>query len=113
MSYEKLLDQLCDIYPLKTKEVSKGYGVTKKENYYEETPTYENVPCYFKRKSLSLTQGQPINKVYEIWNVHFLINTDIGSNYKIVKDGISYITEIPIKPRNHHIEVIVKRNDEL
>lgn len=113
MSYSKLLDEKCDIYTLKTREVAKGYGVTKKETYYEDIPTYTDVPCCFKRKSLSTSQGQPVNAIYEVFNVHFLIDTDIGSNYKIVKDGVTYITQIPIKPRNHHIEVIVKRDDEL
>lgn len=115
MSYENLLSNRCDIYLLKSKDKSIGYGINKqnKEFYYEEAPDYIGVPCYFSNTSSNITQGHPAKTIYESFKVHFEKGTDIQLNAMIVKDNIRYKAQVPRIIRNHHIEVTAIREEYL
>lgn len=115
MSYENLLVDRCDIYLLKSKDKSVGYGINnqEKEFYYDTVPDYSEVPCYFTNSTSNITQGEPAAAVYESFKVHFKKGTDIHVNSIIVKDNIKYKLQIPRNIRNHHIEVIAIREEYL
>ncbi|KGK88036.1 DUF3599 family protein [Clostridium sp. HMP27] len=117
MSYRTLLTDKCDIYPLKKKEESLGYGIESKGNnfYYDKEPDYKEVPCYFSLAGLrnGVFQEEPNNKIYESYNVHFMIGTPIKVNTKVKKDGVFYKLEVPRTIKNHHIEVTAVREGNL
>jgi hypothetical protein len=93
-----------------------GYGIEgeNKSHYYAKTADYLQVPCYFKPAgNQSLVQNEPNNKIYETYLVHFMIGTNIKVNDQIKKDDILYKLQVPRVIRNHHIEVLVVREESL
>jgi len=116
MSFEGLLDDLCDIYTLKVKTKGGSYGLPDKEiQYYSDTPDFINVRCHFNKIRVdNPIQSEPQNKILYPRKLNFPINIDIKSMDKIVNkiDGIAYYAGIPGNIRNHHIIVPVRKVEE-
>lgn len=117
MSYENLLTDTCDIYHLKKQATSKGWGIpeedTQKEYFYDDVPDHKDVESYFVESNQTVIQSEPNQVITEVYKVHFLKSTDIRINDKIVWGGASYKARKPRLIKNHHIEVIVTRSDNL
>lgn len=116
MSFNALLDDLCDIYQLQTKEVTGAYGTkptTKK--YYEGTPTFINVPCHFNKTDiLNMHQSDPQNDYLYERKLNLPVDTNISAMDKVVNkmDGTVYFSGIPDNIRNHHITVGLRKAEE-
>ncbi|GIN39044.1 DUF3599 family protein [Heyndrickxia oleronia] len=118
MSYKNLLTHRCDVYHLKERYSNGGdFGVptddVEKDFYYDDSPDLVDVPCYFTEKNQSLVQLQPNQTVYQTMMVHFLPSADIRLNTKLVWEGVTCKLQKPRKIKNHHIEVIAIRDDQL
>ena len=118
MSYRNLLSHRCDIYHLKERDSTGGrFGVPnadiEKDYYYDNLPDLSDVPCYFTERNQSIVQQEPNQTIFQSMMVHFLPSADVRLNSKIVWDGVSYRLQKPRKIKNHHIEVIAVRNDQL
>lgn len=117
MSYRSLLTDRCDIFPLNKKDGTLGYGIECKEKqfYYDEEPAFIEVPCYFTPAGLrgGNYQEEPNNKIYESYNVHFMLGSPIKVNTRIRKDGVFYKLQVPRIVKNHHIEVTAVREESL
>ncbi|GAK11394.1 DUF3599 family protein [Geomicrobium sp. JCM 19039] len=117
MSYEQLLDHKCDVYHLVKSERGPGFGVPIESGQpqfdYPEVPDDAAVPCYFAEKSQSITQGQPGNLIVHRFLIHFLPDTDVRMNDKVVWEGVTYTLQKPRMIKNHHIEVTAVRSEYL
>lgn len=117
MSFEKLLNHTCDIYHIIKAETSMGYGLPVSIAFnYPEIPDMISVPCHFgnARGNITIVQAEPYKEVSEQLKLSLSINTDVRLNDKIIdlNTGVSYIAEIPINIRNHHISVKIRREQE-
>ena len=115
MSYKKLLTHRCDIYRLEEKETATPtYGIPAssvvKRKEYEEIPIEQDVLCYFTEKSQAIFQGEPAQALVQSFLVHFLPDTDIRRNDKVIWEGEEFILQKPRKIRNHHQEVTAVRS---
>lgn len=116
MSFDSLLDDLCDIYFIKERTVGGVYGTpSRKETYYEDSPDLPNIPCHFNKVGSPVpSQQDPKNEYTYDRKLNLPINTQISSMDKVVNkmDGIVYYAGIPDNIRNHHISVPLKKEDE-
>lgn len=119
MSYESLLTDWCDIYHLKERPVVAGgnFGVpiddVQMEYYYDSEPNLSEVKCYFTEKNQTIVQMDPNASISQSYNIHFLVSTDVRINSKIVWEDSIFKAQKPRKIKNHHQEVVAKRNDNL
>lgn len=110
MSYVKLLTDRCSIYKLQTRNDSGGYGVSPQEElYYNDTPDIVNIPCLFTEVNLATLKREPGVKVEQTYNVHFNISANVSLGDVLEWNGVKFKADLPLKPRNHHIEVRVVR----
>lgn len=118
MSYRTLLSDRCDVFHMITTPNATGsFGIPstdiEESQTYSELPDVKNVPCYFTQKNLSISQGDPNSRIIESFKVHFLPNADIRLNDKVTFEGVAYILQLPRKIKNHHYEVVARRDVNL
>lgn len=114
MSYLKLLTHRCDIFHLVQDEKERGYGLpSKKGEEYPAEPDHAGVKSYWSERNQTITQGEPNNMIIQSYNVHFPIKADVRVNDKVMWDGISFTLQKPRIIRNHHIEAVAVRSDNL
>lgn len=117
MSFGELLNHTCDIYHIKRKDSSPGYGLPSSPSFsYADAPDLSAVACHFGTKGASLTisQKEP-QAVYEAKIKLVLpIGTDIRLNDKVVhlQTGYEYTADIPIDVQGHHLFVYLQRTDQ-
>lgn len=116
MSFDGLLDDLCDIYFIKTINKQTGFGLPEEnENYYEDTPDLKGIPCHFNKTDMKLmTQGDPKNNYPYEKKLNLPLGTKINVMDIIVdkSNNIVYECGIPDNIRNHHITVPLKKMEE-
>lgn len=118
MSFKKLLTDRCDIYHLESRESTKSnYGVPiedmQKEYYYPEVADHENVRSYFTENNQTVIQSDPNKVITEIYDVRFLKSANIQFGDKIIWKDVVYTARRPRLIRNHHIEVVVYRSENV
>ncbi|AGK52030.1 DUF3599 family protein [Bacillus sp. 1NLA3E] len=112
MSYQDLLTDRCAVYHLVENQEAGSFGVPGETAYsYPVLSDLQNVSCLFAKESTKVVKEEPGVEIVQSFRVHFLINTDVRFNDKIVLNGTSYRLEIPRNIRGHHIEVTAIRND--
>lgn len=112
MGYEQMLTHRCTLYRIKAATQVTEYGVAvEQRNTYEATPYATDEPCYAYKsgRGTFVTQGSPNSVLSEPLTVHFLKDSGIQINDKVVMDGAEYIAKQPRLIRDHHIEVIVEQ----
>ncbi len=117
MAFEELLNHKCNIYHLQKTENPIGYGLKPSLDFsYPDEPDEKKVVCHFGVESLeaSVKQEQPQNVLREKIKLTLPIDTDIRINDKVVDcdSKFEYTAEKPVKVRNHHIYVYIKRTKE-
>ncbi|MBE6845038.1 MAG: DUF3599 family protein [Ruminococcus sp.] len=117
MAFEELLNHKCNIYHLRKTEKSVGYGLKPSLNFsYPEEPDEKDVTCHFGIESFeaSVKQEQPQNVLREKIKLMLPFDTDIQINDKVIDcdSKFEYTAEKPVKVRNHHIYVYIKRTKE-
>ncbi|MGE6629838.1 YqbH/XkdH family protein [Bacillus sp. NPDC077027] len=118
MSYQSLLTDRCDIYHLQEKSaVASKFGVPATDIQstftYPDEPDVKQQSCYFTEKSQTLIQQEPNTTIYQSYLVHFPASADIRIHDKIVWDGLTMTLQKPKKLKNHHLEVMAIRSENL
>ncbi|MDR0125291.1 MULTISPECIES: YqbH/XkdH family protein [Bacillus] len=118
MSYQSLLTDRCDLYHLEREEAAQGkFGIPAGDLQitlsYSDTPSLRDVSCYVIEKSQSLVQEEPKTVIYQSYLVHFPLASDIRLHDKMVWNGVSLKLQQPKIVKNHHIEVMAVRKENL
>ncbi|MDP5273545.1 DUF3599 family protein [Chengkuizengella axinellae] len=117
MGYINLLSDRCFIYHLNEIESINSFTFIDEIDFvYNDIPDELTVSCYFVPIDLdeeSIINNEPFFLVHEKFRVFFPINTDIRLNDLVEWNGVKYKAEKPMVKREHHIEVLVKRNSHL
>lgn len=115
--FEDFLNHKCDIFHLVEVEKTAGYGVrTGKRMEVEDTPSLTEVRCHFhitQSNFLRIEQGEPYSRLSGETKLTLPIGTDIRMN-DIVRDcdtGMRYRADLPNKIQDHHISVVIRRED--
>lgn len=116
MSIEDFLDHKCDIYHVTNSNINLGYGIKYIEKYiYGEKPDLEDVDCHFsvKNDGIVLVQELPQTNIEGKLKLTVDINTDVRVNDRVVskESGLRYRVGVPRNIRNHHIAVMIYRED--
>lgn len=111
-SFERLLNNKCDIYHYEKKSISKGYGLSSVEDGYPDIPNLANVKCHVHLETINVAQSEPYQNVTARRKVDFPLGTDIRLNDKVIFEGVAYYAEVPYIVRNHHIVVYLQRKDK-
>lgn len=112
MAFEDLLEQKCNIYHLGKIVTDMGYGITKEDYGYPDTPDLENIPCHLNvEASANLEQTEVENEYIYTGKPQLPVGTDVRINDRIidVSTGLEYYAQVPRNIRNHHIVVMVQR----
>lgn len=116
MSFAGMLNHKCDIYHLKRRNKSPGYGLPSSPSfYYAKKPDLAAMPCHFNTKSgRKIVQGEPQANYEAEIKLSLPAGTDIRLNDKIVDcvTGYEYTAEIPQDIRGHHIAVYLHRTGQ-
>ncbi|MEN1969019.1 DUF3599 family protein [Lentibacillus sp. N15] len=118
MSYKKLLTDRCDIYHLQAEDTENPtFGVPvedmQRNHYFPDAPDHKDVHSYFVENNQTVVQAEPNQVITEVYDVHFLKSTDIRLGDKVVWGGIVYKARKPRLIKNHHIEVVVYRSENI
>ncbi|AOZ89553.1 DUF3599 domain-containing protein [Bacillus xiamenensis] len=118
MSYESLLTDRCDLFHLENEEPVRGkYGIPAGDMQmtpaYPDAPSIRDLACYVVEKNQSLVQEEPNTVIYQSYLVHFPIASDIRLHDKMVWNGISLKLQQPKRVKQHHIEVMAVRKENL
>lgn len=114
MSYSDLLTDRCDIYHLSEQQQTSSYGVPGEIKYsYPVEPDLKDVQSLFVKEYVKVEKNEPGVVIVQSFLVHFLINTDVRFNDKVVFDGFTYRLQVPGNIRNHHIEVTAIKDDSI
>jgi hypothetical protein len=112
MSYEDLLSDRCDIYHLTELQEGTSFGVPGETKYsYPEVPDLQNFPSLFVKENVKVEKNEPGIVIVQSFLVHFLVNTDVRFNDKVIFNGQAYRLQVPRNIRSHHIEVIAIKDD--
>ncbi len=114
MSLENFFDHKCDIYHIRKKEVSPGYGLPVSPVFdYPDVPDVEKQVCHFgvKSQSVTINQSEPQNIMEARIKLTLPIGVDIRINDKVVDciNRFEYTAEEPHNIRNHHVFVYIKK----
>jgi hypothetical protein len=109
-----MLNHKCDIYHTQRQDVSPGYGLPASPLFsYPETPDIEGAVCHFNIKSGSriIVQNEPGADYEAKIKLVLPLETDVRLNDKIVDcdSGYEYTADIPVRIRDHHQYVMVRR----
>lgn len=115
MSIEAFFDHQCSIYHLKKETPKIGYGIAiDAVEIYESEPSV-STECHFYVKSdgNKVIQNEPFSAVEGTIKLSLPAGTDIRLNDKVLwkETGLYYRAGIPRNIRNHHISVILQRED--
>ncbi|MEK4336329.1 MULTISPECIES: YqbH/XkdH family protein [Bacillus] len=118
MSYDSLLTDRCDLFHLENEEAVRGkFGIPagdlQTDISYPDTPSMRDVSCYVVEKIQSLVQEEPNTVIYQSYLVHFPLASDIRLHDKMVWNGISLKLQQPKRVKNHHMEVMAVRKENL
>jgi hypothetical protein len=117
MSFYSMLSHKCDVYHIVKTEESPGFGLPGSPVFsYDDEPDIKNITCQFgvKGGTRTVKQNEP-NAVFESRiKLAYMIGVDIRLNDKIVnlENGVEYTAELPVKIRNHHMYVMLRRTSE-
>lgn len=116
MALKDFFDHTCDIYHIRKKETSPGYGLpTSPDFHYPNMPDLSGIPCHFEVKSQSVTisQNQPLNLMDASIKLVLPTGTQVRLNDKIVdcETGYEYTAEVPHNIRGHHVFVWIRKKD--
>jgi hypothetical protein len=112
MSYTDLLTDRCDIYHLTELQEGASYGIPGETEYsYPNVPDLQEVPSLFVKENVKIEKNEPGVVIIRSFLVHFLVNTDVRFNDKVVFNGLAYRLQVPRNIRNHHIEVMALKDD--
>lgn len=114
MALEDLFDHKCNIFHLKIKTATRGYGLPATSEFsYSDTPDVSEQPCHFgvKGSKLVIVQKEPQKDFGADLKLTLPIGTDIQLNDKIIDcdTGYEYEAEMPRNIRGHHITVQIHR----
>lgn len=117
MSLENLLNHTCDIYHIREKAESPGYGLAPSPAFsYPDGPDIRGQRCHFgvKSQSVTVTQTAPANLMEARTKLTLPIGADVRLNDKIIDcaTGQEYTAEQPVSVRNHHLFVFIKKVGE-
>lgn len=117
MSFEAMLNHVCDIYHIQKTRASPGYGLLGSPKFsYPESPDEKNVKCHFcvKSGSRAIIQTEPQAKYQAQIKLVLPLDTDVRLNDKIVDKttGYEYTADIPMRVQNHHLFVMIRRRSE-
>lgn len=116
--FEDFFNHQCDIYHLSDSIVNAGYGI-KLEKTKRETLVAgaKNVPCHFyvKSNSIKVISKEPYSSIEGEIKLSLPIGTDILKNDIIMshETGLYYRAGLPRRIQNHHITIILTREDGL
>ncbi|MDT9719131.1 DUF3599 family protein [Paenibacillus sp. ClWae2A] len=114
MSYEDMLTDRCDIYHMQLSAGPGRFGVpAAPELKYGSVPDAIDVSCWFVEKGQSINQAEPNNEILHSFLVHFLPDTDVRVNDKVVWNGVELTLQVPRDLRGHHWEVTATRRANL
>ncbi|WP_226567374.1 YqbH/XkdH family protein [Bacillus stratosphericus] len=118
MSYHSLLTDNCDLFHLENEEAVCGkFGIPAEDWQmtlsYPDTPSLRGLACYVIEKNQSLMQEEPNTVIYQSYLVHFPLASDIRLHDKMVWNGVSLKLQHPKMVKNHHIEVMAVRKENL
>ena len=118
MSYHSLLTDRCDLFHLEHQEASRGkFGIPADDLQmnlsYPGAPSLTDLACYVIEKNQSLVQEEPNTVIYQSYLVHFPLASDIRLHDKMVWNGVSLKLQQPKIVKNHHIEVMAVRKENL
>ena len=111
---EDFFNDICEIYHVRESSTPVGYGIQNTVKFeYSDTPDITNQACHFhiNESTIVVVQNEPTNDLDAKTKLSFPFGTDIRLNDKIVdkKTGLSYTSDFPRSPRNHHTFVYIKR----
>lgn len=117
MSLENLLNHSCDIYHILDGEHSPGFNLPASPSFeYPKEPDISGQTCHFgvRSASVSITQTAPANLMDAKIKLTLPLGTDVRLNDKIVDcaTGLEYTAEQPVKVREHHLFVYIKKIGE-
>ncbi|OLP64071.1 Phage-like element PBSX protein XkdH [Bacillus pumilus] len=118
MSYHSLLTDRCDLFHLEEERpVNSKFGIPvgdlQMTQAYPLAPSSKDLACYVIEKNQSLVQEEPNTVIYQTYLVHFPLASDIRLHDKIVWNGVSLKLHQPKIVKNHHIEVMAVRKENL
>jgi hypothetical protein len=109
-----MLNHKCDVYHIHRSNASPGYNLPSSPSFsYSDVPDIAELTCHFNVKSgaLSIVQVEPQANYEAKIKLVVPLGTDIRLNDKIVncETGYEYTADIPVKIRNHHMYVMIRR----
>jgi hypothetical protein len=109
-----MLNHRCDIYHIQRTDASPGYNLPGSPLFsYPDAPDIARVACHFNVKSgsRSIVQNEPQADYEAKIKLVYPLGVDIRLNDKIVDcgTGYEYTADIPVKIRNHHEYVMLRR----
>lgn len=115
--FADFLNHRCNIFHLIKLESSPGWGLPAASQFtYGEHPDIHDVPCHFcvGSSTNNVIQGEPQADYEAKIKLVLPVDIDIRVNDKIVdaESGYEYTSGIPIKIRNHHKFVYIKRTEK-
>lgn len=118
MSYHSLLTDRCDLFHLEKQEAMHSkFGIPTGDLQmtlsYSEVPSLRDLACYIIEKSQSLVQEEPNTVIYQSYLVHFPLGSDVRLQDKMVWNGVSLKLQQPKIVKNHHIEVMAVRKENV
>lgn len=120
MAFLGMLNHSCDIYHLKKESGSPGYGLPASPYYqsdlYPDVPDVSGVRCHFGVRSgtRAIVQLEPQVEFQASIKLTLPLDTDIRRGDKIVDcdTKYEYTAEVPVKVRDHHITVQLRRTGQ-
>lgn len=116
MAFEDYLTHSCDIYHIRKRGESPGYGLPESPAFsYPEKPDIAGLRCRFevKTQNVAIAQGSPMNLMDAGIKLVLPPGTDVRLNDRIVDcgTGYEYTAEVPHDIWGHHIFVWVRKKD--
>jgi len=117
MSFDTMLNHKCDIYHMRRKDTSPGYGLPSSPTFsYEDTPDLSEITCHFgiKSETIAIVQKEPQTNYEAKIKLTLPIGTDIRLNDKVIntETGYEYTAGMSRNIRDHHIIVYLRRQSQ-
>lgn len=119
MAFSNLLNHKCNVYHIQKSNKSLGYNLPSMSSFsYPGEPDITDLPCHFNVRnggllSDSIRQNEPYATLEGNIKLNVPFGTDIRLNDKVInlENGFEYTAGVPVKVRNHHIYVMLRRTD--